>query len=223
MNKRSSKFSVWMTILWLSGIFSFYIFELFERPESFNELGDFLAGVFAPVAFLWLIYGYFQNSEALQVQIDEMSDGVKQQRELVEQQKKQFMAQVKSQNPLLVTDNVSFEYICNEYNKSHLVILFNFNIKNLGQVANNFYIRDETNQALFFVEQIDSKEVELVELELFEEQLKFNKDNSRKISAIISFEFSNAYGFQSILHYSIDIELSSKEGEENKAYLYRVE
>ncbi|MDY6467680.1 hypothetical protein SKM57_03640 [Acinetobacter faecalis] len=65
-----------MTILWLGGIFSFYILGLFERPESFNELGDFLAGVFAPVAFLWLIYGYFQNSEALQAQIDEMSERV---------------------------------------------------------------------------------------------------------------------------------------------------
>ncbi len=70
MNERSSKFAVWMTILWLGGIFSFYIFGLFERPDSFNELGDFLAGVFAPVAFFWLILGYIQQGKQLNQSIN---------------------------------------------------------------------------------------------------------------------------------------------------------
>ena len=31
-----------------------------------NEFGDFLAGVFTPVAFLWLIYGYLLQHEELE-------------------------------------------------------------------------------------------------------------------------------------------------------------
>lgn len=55
-----------------------------------NEWGDFLAGVFGPVAFLWLILGYGQqgeelkqNTEALCLQVQELSNSVKQQEMLV--------------------------------------------------------------------------------------------------------------------------------------------
>ena len=114
MNERSSKFAVWMTILWLGGIFSFYILGLFERPISFNELGDFLAGVFAPVAFLWLIYGYFQNSEALQAQIKEMNAGVKQQTELAAIQKQQFRAMLNAATGIvkIVNCKLSIDPVC---------------------------------------------------------------------------------------------------------------
>lgn len=56
-----------------------------------NEWGDFFAGLFAPVAFLWLILGYLQQGEELQLstkalhlQADELRNSVEQQRELVE-------------------------------------------------------------------------------------------------------------------------------------------
>ncbi|MBK0063955.1 MULTISPECIES: hypothetical protein [unclassified Acinetobacter] len=55
-----------------------------------SEKGDFLAGVFSPLAFLWLVFGYYQqgqelkqNTEALRLQADELSESVKQQTELV--------------------------------------------------------------------------------------------------------------------------------------------
>ncbi|MBL5979743.1 hypothetical protein JAO85_20915 [Comamonas sp. NyZ500] len=54
-----------------------------------NEVGDFLAGAFGPLAILWLVLGYFQqgielrqNSEALQRQATELENSVKQQEEL---------------------------------------------------------------------------------------------------------------------------------------------
>ena len=59
-----------MTILWLAGIFAFYIIGLFARPASFNQLGDFLAGVFAPIAFFWLIMGYVQQGKQLEQNIE---------------------------------------------------------------------------------------------------------------------------------------------------------
>lgn len=55
-----------------------------------NALGDFFAGVFGPVAFLWLVIGYFQqgaelkqNNEALKLQAEELRNAVEQQRKLV--------------------------------------------------------------------------------------------------------------------------------------------
>ncbi len=59
------------------------------RNITLNEWGDFLAGFTAPLAFLWIIVGYFlqrkelqQNTEALLFQRDELS---KQTNELAEQ------------------------------------------------------------------------------------------------------------------------------------------
>lgn len=50
-----------------------------QEPLTLNELGDFLAGVFAPLAFLWLVLGFIQqgielrqNSEALRLQVEEL-------------------------------------------------------------------------------------------------------------------------------------------------------
>lgn len=62
-----------------------------------NELGDFLAGFFAPLAFLWLVLGYLQQGEelqhstrALQLQAEELRNSVEQQRELVEVTRQQL-------------------------------------------------------------------------------------------------------------------------------------
>lgn len=55
-----------------------------------NAIGDFLAGVFGPIAFLWLVLGYLQqgrelklSSEALQLQAAELKNSVDQQKEMV--------------------------------------------------------------------------------------------------------------------------------------------
>ncbi|WPC03311.1 hypothetical protein SBP02_10930 [Pseudomonas benzenivorans] len=64
---------------------------------KFNEWGDFFAGVSAPLAFLWLVVGYFQQGEelgqntlalkqqerALQLQVEELKQSVQQQKEMV--------------------------------------------------------------------------------------------------------------------------------------------
>jgi DNA-binding transcriptional MerR regulator len=43
-----------------------------------NELGDFLAGAVGPVAFFWLVHGYFQQNAAIKIQSDELKAAVDQ-------------------------------------------------------------------------------------------------------------------------------------------------
>ena len=65
-----------------------------------NEWGDFLAGCFAPLAFLWLVLGYLQqgdelrlSTDALRLQADELKNSVEQQRELVEVSRQQVQSE----------------------------------------------------------------------------------------------------------------------------------
>ena len=58
---------------------------------TLNEFGDFLAGAFAPLAFGWLVLGFFQQGDelrnstnALRLQADELRASVEQQRKLVQ-------------------------------------------------------------------------------------------------------------------------------------------
>ena len=97
MNQKSLNCGIGITVIWLAVITSFWMFGGLSSPTSLNELGDFLAGIFAPIAFLWLILGYVQQGKqleqntkaleqqekALQLQIDEMRESVKQQTNLV--------------------------------------------------------------------------------------------------------------------------------------------
>lgn len=63
----------------------------FDKPLAPNELGDFLAGAFAPLAFLWLVLGFLQqgrelrnSAKALHLQVDELKASVEQSRLMVE-------------------------------------------------------------------------------------------------------------------------------------------
>lgn len=63
-------------------------------------MGRFFAGVFAPLAFLWLVLGYLQQGEelklstrALLLQADELKLSVQQQRELVEVTRQQVVSE----------------------------------------------------------------------------------------------------------------------------------
>ena len=66
-----------------------------------NEWGDFLAGLVAPIAFLWLILGYFQqgeelrqNTKALELQQKELQNQVEETRFLVRESAAQAKAAV---------------------------------------------------------------------------------------------------------------------------------
>ncbi|MGJ7533936.1 MULTISPECIES: hypothetical protein [unclassified Variovorax] len=75
-----------------SSVLAYLIYRRWDALTKLplNELGDFLAGAFGPLAILWLVLGYFQqgielriNSDALKLQAKELANSVEQQRELV--------------------------------------------------------------------------------------------------------------------------------------------
>lgn len=66
-----------------------------------NEMGDLAAGVFGPVAFLWLVLGYVQqgrelklSSDALRLQAEELKASVEQQTAMVDVSRRQLEAEM---------------------------------------------------------------------------------------------------------------------------------
>ncbi|MQQ09884.1 hypothetical protein GFB49_15570 [Epibacterium sp. SM1979] len=83
---------IWVTFGYLgllAGVFWKYTSA--GASLSLNELGDFLAGAFAPLAFYWLVLGFFQqgkelknNVNALNLQAEELKNSVAAQTEIAE-------------------------------------------------------------------------------------------------------------------------------------------
>ncbi|ELY4715252.1 hypothetical protein SM084_003035 [Cronobacter sakazakii] len=102
--------------LMLGGVI--YALEL-ELMRSWNEFGDFLAGAFSPVAFLWLVLGYIQqqkelqqNTLALELQAQELKNSVEQYKEMVSVAREQ-----------LLSDRESFETSKREKEKQYKPII----------------------------------------------------------------------------------------------------
>jgi hypothetical protein len=77
------------------------------RVMDLNEVGDFLAGAFGPLAILWLVLGFFQQgielrqgTDALRLQAKELNNSVAQQCEMVAAQKASLKNYERSLEPL---------------------------------------------------------------------------------------------------------------------------
>ncbi|MGI3163360.1 hypothetical protein [Pseudooceanicola sp. 200-1SW] len=72
----------------VGGIPVFAFFGLIEiHPLELNEVGDFLAGAFGPLALFWVVLGFFQQGEELQNSVDALHLQAREMRASVEQQK----------------------------------------------------------------------------------------------------------------------------------------
>ena len=133
-------------------------------PKQLSGVGDFLAGFFSPLAFLWLVIGYFmQNKElamnreellisriALEKQAEELSNSVQEQKELVKLTKIEIENIINSQLPILNIES-SYYYpkgsniptLNGSYRaESNKVKLY---ISNHGRDAKNSYIEVVVN------------------------------------------------------------------------------
>ncbi|ENW51808.1 hypothetical protein G8E09_08945 [Acinetobacter pittii] len=75
-----------LTLLWLIIIICLLIKN--PMPSLLNEMGDFIAGVSSPLAFLWVVVGYYQSQQALIMQAEELSQNTKALIAQVEEMKK---------------------------------------------------------------------------------------------------------------------------------------
>ncbi|MDM4766150.1 hypothetical protein [Pelomonas sp. SE-A7] len=93
MKEKRFKVGITLTICWLAVMVAFVGFGLFgygQLPGKVNEWGDFFAGFFAPLAFLWLVLGYLQQGEELRLQAAELKNSVEQQTQLVQETRRQI-------------------------------------------------------------------------------------------------------------------------------------
>lgn len=66
-------FGLVLTIAYMSFVLPIVIPRLGELGGmALNEIGDFLAGLFGPAAFMWLVLGFLQQASALRVQSEEL-------------------------------------------------------------------------------------------------------------------------------------------------------
>ncbi|WP_227062120.1 hypothetical protein [Acinetobacter pittii] len=92
---------------WIFILFTvFYFFILYKffgitlvkvKALPANEVGDFLAGTFSPLAFLFLILGYLQNTKVLQMQSQELKSST----DALHQQAQELANNVEEQRKLL--------------------------------------------------------------------------------------------------------------------------
>lgn len=199
MNQKSLFIGVGVTIVWFLGITIFCIWGNFGfEKNDLNSLGDFLAGIFAPVAFFWLILGYVQQGKqldqntkaleqqerALQLQIDEMKESVKQQTELVNIQRQQFTSINISVEPKLYIDLSDWELRIftdinsREERKSYLL---NLSIKNVG-IGQARYIEiwhEKGGQIDFQLDTIEN---------IYSNINKLDKDTTQNVSILLDLE-----------------------------------
>lgn len=118
------------------------------KALKLNEKGDFLAGIFSPLAFLWLVFGYLQqgqelkqNTEALRLQSEELSN-------LVKEQEKQNSIHEHSMNlkrieakPKIVFKSVGYAYRIDDRSDEYFEgTVFYFHIVNYGKIAKDVHI-----------------------------------------------------------------------------------
>ncbi|ENM5776348.1 hypothetical protein V4V60_004009 [Vibrio mimicus] len=156
-------------LLWGGVIFNSWC-SVIEMP--LNELGDFFAGIFAPLAFLWLVIGYFQQGqeltlntkalekqeEALRLQVNELQQSVEQQREMVEITQKE-LEMTKLSNERQYKKDKLFAQPLLRFEKGQPIsagrtILYDVLIKNIGHVVRSVNISIDSHPSFLSLDTI---------------------------------------------------------------------
>lgn len=200
MKQKSILIGIGVTIVWFLSIYIFCVSNEFSfSSKDLNSLGDFLAGIFAPVAFFWLILGYVQQGkqleqntqaleqqeQALQLQIEEMRESVKEQRSLALLQKEQLQAIYTSAKPEIYVSEGKWKYMeftnvdTKEKSDNYL---FDLVIRNIG-IGQARYIElwyGNIHQLEFQLDRIEESHSSVN---------KLDKDNIVKIDYLILFDY----------------------------------
>ncbi|MGB0942444.1 MAG: hypothetical protein ACPGUE_08595 [Marinomonas sp.] len=189
-------------------IYGIRLYELQSMP--LNEVGDFLAGAFGPIAFLWLIIGYLMQSNELKNQIQEFKKSIEISESQFEfnkrKEKRQNSERVYNALPNFIFEDLTRVDIIDEdpisFGESSEI---SFNIINTSsQISNvNLILKN-------------SKEVLLgnINLHIFENgktiKAKFSSDRIEEKNTL-EIHYIDAIGNFRIDHYQINNKYTSKE------------
>lgn len=166
--RKDHPFVFYFMVIYLGGIFIYILifhvgFADYSKPMPLNEVGDFLAGVFAPLAFLFLYLGYKQqgnelkqNTIALERQATELENSVKEQKRLIELHEKEQIEkhfQVQPEFIIVKQDIIKVKEVVPELDDEGIVIgedfednlKISFSLKNKGELAKNVLVRSLGN------------------------------------------------------------------------------
>lgn len=135
-----------LSILWSIRVFWLLIedqyFSGFSGSMPLNEVGDFLAGSFSPLAFAWLAYGYWMQNRELKSSVEQTSEAQRIARDQLEFQKsirkEEHLINHNKNQPQFeftsINDN-KFPVVFVEFiNKGHQVTKFMANCKNTNEL-----------------------------------------------------------------------------------------
>ena len=104
---------------------------------TLNELGDFLAGAFAPLAFLWLVLGIYQQRNELRLSTEELANTAKQtealSRTASDELEHQRLQQRAVNDPIIVVNQY--------YSREGESITLKLGISNHGAIVTNVIAR----------------------------------------------------------------------------------
>ncbi|WHP04755.1 hypothetical protein QLH32_11895 [Acinetobacter corruptisaponis] len=209
--RKEHPFVFYFLLTYLGGITLYLIiffiwFADYNSPMALNEVGDFLAGAFSPIAFLFLYLGYRQNSEALRIQAEELRQStealqlqVAEMKESVEQQK--LMGKIQ-ETELEERHNAAMPFISSQgnidvssdlYGPSGQQFKFKIRFDNRSDnEAKNvfFYLGDDNNLPLSILSKNSNRNLSSPltgeEITKYKSQQPFNRE--------IYVDFENIYG-----------------------------
>ena len=83
-----------LSALYVAGLVLYPFLQGQNRAElRLNELGDFLGGVSSPLAFLWLVLGFFQQSREIRLSGKALSLQAREMRRSMDEQKRLALGQ----------------------------------------------------------------------------------------------------------------------------------
>lgn len=135
------------SILWLA-FWGVLLVRSWDEVHTlkFNEWGDFLAGITGPLAFFWLIVGYFQQGEELEQNTDALKLQAEELRQMVAQQKE--IVKVAKEDVELARTGLSSSFSFHTDFKSEIdnsikpaVIRQQFELTNIGSTAGDVRVR----------------------------------------------------------------------------------
>lgn len=210
--RKDHPFAFYFLFIYIGSILTYIIIFIIwyadrSKPMSMNEVGDFLAGAFSPIAFLFLYLGYRQNSEALrlqakelrqstealQLQVAEMKESVEQQKIMGQLQRIELEERHISVNPIFtVSGAIEVQHI---HMNSEKEIDYNFKFIVINPTEN-----DARNLRIilgvesdFNYEIIPKNSTRQFNSKLTSEEIEKYK-NKERIDRLIEIEFENIYG-----------------------------